>query len=257
MNPYALHLTATVWSIRDALSAVSGVIKDEAVTCVPIGFRGYTDASRGPRSITRLSALIHQREKTERAAWNHAQEREDITVNARAGIHRIGCTPAPVRPELLDLARTGAGRLAQALEDAAWIVASTRRNDPLRMPDGRTVSVAASPSEAYLRAALPGTPPETAAEVLGVLERFATGCWGTLHLDPPSMPLPGNPPCPCCEMRMLRVRCVGPRSAWTVVCAAGCTCAGTDCWCGMDELMPGTRHVWAWSCWYGQEQTAA
>jgi hypothetical protein len=44
---------------------------------------------------------------------------------------------------------------------------------------------------------------------------------------------------------MLRVETSGPRSAWIVVCTAGCRCLGPDCPCGMPTRAEDAGHAWA------------
>ena len=121
-------------ALTDALSTVDEAIRDEAIRDEAIRDEAITRVRvgppsaaprRGPRSIARLSALIHS-------------ERCDRVTNARAGIHQIGSTCAPVRAELLDLAHRAPGLVDEVATDAAWIVASS----PRRCVAGRCWSTA-------------------------------------------------------------------------------------------------------------------
>ena len=50
----------------------------------------------------------------------------------------------------------------------------------------------------------------------------------------------GNPDCPVCTVRLIRVR---PASG-LIVCTAGCRCAGDACVCGMLVKERGAPHIW-------------
>ena len=124
MHTNVLHAQTALHALADALGMVDEAIRDEAITRVRVGPPSAAPR-RGPRSIARLSALIHS-------------ERCDRVTNARAGIHQIGSTCAPVRAELLDLARRAPGLVDEVATDAAWIVASS----PCRCAVGRCSSTA-------------------------------------------------------------------------------------------------------------------
>ena len=238
IHPYFLRARAALWALTDALGAVSEAVQSEAITRVPLGppsATPRTEARRGPRSSARLAALLHD-------------ERADRIANERNGIHQIGATSAPVRAELLDLARRAPVLVDEVSTDAAWIVASSLRRRPLLvyghawLVAGRLVDE--HPAVAYLRVALAHAPRPVVEEVLAMLDREADVAWSTLRLVRPHMPMPGNPPCPCCDQRMLRVETSGPRASWAVTCGTGCVCAGDRCPCGMDIGVSGARHVW-------------
>lgn len=236
IHPHVLTLTSAAWALRDALSAISEAIESEAITRVRVGPPSAAPRPRrGPRSNARLSALIHA-------------EHADRITNERHGISQVGATRAPVRAELLDLARRGATLVDELATDAAWIVASSLRRRPL-LVYGAAWTITARPTGehpavAYLRVALPYAPPEVADEVLGQLDREADHAWSVLRLDRPHTLVPGNPPCPCCDQRMLRVETSGPRDTWVITCGARCVCAGDECPCGMGTRVPGVRHIW-------------
>ena len=238
IHPYVLRARAALWALRDALNAVPEAIRDEAITRVPIGppSSGQPRYARGPRSNARLSALLHD-------------ERADRVTNQRAGIQQIGVTSAPVRAELLDLARRAPVLVDELTTDAAWIIASSLRRRPL-LVYGHAWTLAARllvdehPAIAYLRVALPYAPPAVARDVLAVLDNEADTAWSTLRLDRPHTQVPDNPPCPACGTRMLRIETSGPRADWVVTCGAGCVCAGNGCPCGMPVRPEQARHIW-------------
>jgi len=246
-HPNVLHAQTALHALADALGMVDEAIRDEAITRVRVGPPSAAPR-RGPRSIARLSALIHS-------------ERCDRVTNARAGIHQIGSTCAPVRAELLDLAHRAPGLLAEVATDAAWIIASSLRRRPLLVYGHawRIVAAGEHPAVGYLRVALPCAPSAVAQEALAILDGAADHAWSVLRLDRPHMPMPGNPPCPCCDQRMLRVETSGPRNSWAVTCGARCECAGpvSECLCGMVERCAGVRHIWPLAAIWRAEQAEA
>lgn len=50
--------------------------------------------------------------------------------------------------------------------------------------------------------------------------------------------------CPACGVRLLYLQTAAPAACRSVVCAAGCRCAGEACTCGMDEPTAGVLHIW-------------
>jgi hypothetical protein len=95
-----------------------------------------------------------------------------------------------------------------------------------------------------LIAGIPDLLPGTAAIVARHLAdedawiRNATG-----HAQERSL-VPGEPPCPVCQVRRLEVQTAGPVEAWTVVCAEECRCTGTGCRCGVEGAVEGVAHIW-------------
>lgn len=78
-----------------------------------------------------------------------------------------------------------------------------------------------------------------------------------LYLPPDEQALPGNPPCPACRVRLLRVRTSAPdRSAWTAMCGGRCICTGQGCTCGMPVLAAGSEHIWRRADLYAALRTA-
>ncbi|MGC4891070.1 hypothetical protein [Micromonospora sp. DT227] len=126
------------------------------------------------------------------------------------------------------------------VDQAWWLLASATRNTP--MPTG--------PALAVISRLVPAADPNTADEVAGYLDRADRALRRTLRLGDDHWPIPGNPPCPGCGVRMLRARTSAPdSSAWPVICAAGCVCLGDTCGCGMDIRVKRTVHIWpaAWA----------
>ena len=230
-HPHVLTAQTALWALTDALSAIPGVIRAEATTRAKVGPR-QPSPRRGPRSLKRLSALIHD-------------ERAERIVTTRSGGQPDVAMPAPVRAELLDAPRVA----EEALTDSAWIIASSLRHRPL-LVYGRVWRLLATremPAPAgYLRIALPHAAPTIAREVAGILNAADLRVRTATHMPRPLAMLPGNPACPGCGQRMLRVETTAPdRTLWAVVCAARCVCAGDDCPCGMPVRERGCPHVWS------------
>ncbi|MFI5833198.1 hypothetical protein ACIA5A_05925 [Micromonospora sp. NPDC051300] len=126
------------------------------------------------------------------------------------------------------------------VDQAWWLLASATRDTP--MPTG--------PALAVMSRLIPACDPATAHEVTGYLDRADRALRRTLRLGDDHWPIPENPACPACGVRMLRARTSNPDSAqWPVICAAGCLCIGETCPCGMDVRQKRTVHIWpaAWA----------
>ncbi|SCL16407.1 hypothetical protein GA0074692_0022 [Micromonospora pallida] len=95
-----------------------------------------------------------------------------------------------------------------------------------------------------LIAGIPALLPGTAAIVARHLAdedawiRNAVGLYAERSL------VPGEPPCPVCQVRRLEVQTAGPVEVWTVVCAEQCLCTGQGCRCGLDGAVEGVAHIW-------------
>lgn len=125
------------------------------------------------------------------------------------------------------------------VDQARWLATSALRQQG--MPLG--------PALAALTRVIPDLDPATAAEVARYLDHADQAARRYLRIDNDHLPLPGNPKCPVCGVRMLRARRSNPdTSAWPVICAAGCLCTGDTCPCGMTARPKRTPHIWpaAW-----------
>lgn len=103
---------------------------------------------------------------------------------------------------------------------------------------------------ARLIAAIPSLAPSTSAHITAWVREADQRIRRALGMPADHAPLPGVP-CPHCGTRRLQACTAAPdRTAWTVVCAAGCHCTGTDCGC---TAVPGTTpaagvaHIWPWT----------
>jgi hypothetical protein len=93
--------------------------------------------------------------------------------------------------------------------------------------------------------AVPALQPGTALEVTRWAVEADERVRQALYLGPDRMPLVGVP-CPYCGTRRLEAQTSSwDRGCWTVVCAAGCTCTGPKCACGMPVRVLGVLHIWA------------
>jgi hypothetical protein len=125
-------------------------------------------------------------------------------------------------------------QVTEQAAQARWLVVSALRD---RAHTG--------PSLAVVAAGLPHVDPATAGDISRHLGQADTAIRRTLRIQPDHWPLPGNPPCPLCGVRLLRVQVSPSDSAdWTVVCTAGCRCRGDRCPCGMAITAQGVRHIW-------------
>jgi len=121
------------------------------------------------------------------------------------------------------------------VDQARWLATSALRHTG--MPIG--------PALAVLTRVIPDLAPDIAGEVARYLDHADKAARRTLRLGDDHLPLPGNPPCPACGVRMLRARRSAPNSAeWPVICAARCRCAGTPCPCGMETPTRRVEHIW-------------
>jgi hypothetical protein len=229
-HPLTLHALTALWALQSARGAIDGVIRDEAVQRTPIGPPAGTQ-TRSSGSLATFGQLLHQ-------------ERLDRVQAQQQGITQIGASPAPVRAELLDAERVA----LEAVVDAAWLVASALRRRPLLVYGAAWALWRAdewSRATAYLRLALPHCPPAGARDALEVLDSADAAVRSATRLDRPRRLVPGNPPCPRCHQRMLRIETSAPRrSDRVVVCTARCSCRGEDCTCGMEVRAAGVRHIW-------------
>ncbi|MEU7609536.1 hypothetical protein [Micromonospora sp. NPDC049204] len=127
------------------------------------------------------------------------------------------------------------------VDQAYWLCASSLRHGALTT----------GPALAVIGKAIAGLNPSTAGEVARYLADADQAARRTLGVDSDYWgPLPGNPPCPGCGVRLLRARTSAPTSGdWPIVCAAGCLCSGMACPCGMADRTPRVAHIWdsAWA----------
>lgn len=121
------------------------------------------------------------------------------------------------------------------VDQARWLATSALRHQ------GAPVG----PALTMLTRVIVDLDPATAHEVGRYLHHADTTARRALRLDVDHLPLPGNPPCPACGVRMLRARRSNPDTdAWPVICAAGCRCTGQGCPCGMGVRVRGVDHIW-------------
>jgi hypothetical protein len=87
--------------------------------------------------------------------------------------------------------------------------------------------------------------PDAAAAAGRSLDRRDAAARVALRVDRTRERLRGNPPCPGCGERLLRVESACPPAARVVVCTAGCQCTGQQtCPCGMPVRTEWAPHVW-------------
>lgn len=141
----------------------------------------------------------------------------------------------PVASALLTaVTRTGADRLEQLADRAngtlTWLAQrlhATGPGDPL----GRLLD------------AVPTLSPSTAADLARWVAERDEHIRQALDLAPALDALPGRA-CPSCGIRQLYLQTSAPAGQQTMICAAGCTCAGTGCTCGMPVKAAGVTHIW-------------
>jgi hypothetical protein len=230
-SPWVLQARTALWAVHQAVGLVPEAIRDEAVTRVETGPPAV--APRRTRTALAAMGVLLRQERWDR---EHGQ--------APAGTAPGGASPAPVRAELLD-----APALAMdAVVDAAWILASHLRRRPL-LVYGYAWRHASQSSEwgaahLYLRTAMQFAAPAVAGEICGLLEGADCAVRSALRIARDRRQVPGNPPCPCCGQRLLRIDTAPPRPEWTVTCTAGCRCTGEGCPCGMPAQVEQAPHVW-------------
>lgn len=225
-HPNVLHAHAAGHSLRRALRDLAEV-RDAETIPRPADRTGPT-----PRRAQAALARIAQAADDDRAArW------ETVAAGGRPDTP----SPMPVRPALLDAQRTA----DVDVDTAFWITASATRAHPLLRHDP-TWDVVGAGRLGYVLAALPGCDPGTAYAVAGLLRHADRAVRRAAGLgDPEAIPVPGNPACPSCSTRMLRIQTSSTRTGdWTVVCGAGCRCDGPHCACGMPTRARGARHIW-------------
>lgn len=122
----------------------------------------------------------------------------------------------PAAVAVLDRLRTGSqySRTADAARDAItegyWVVRSALRTQP-PIP---------GPVLVQLSRALVDVDPDTARDAAQHLQQADTALRRYLRIEPDWRPLDHNPPCPTCNVRMLRLWTSGPRDRWSVLCTA-------------------------------------
>lgn len=117
-------------------------------------------------------------------------------------------------------------RASEAVDQCRWLVLDALKTLPPDWDATRTLF-------ARLR------PPE-ARSCIAWLTPADTAIRRALYLPDDERPVPGNPDCPVCTVRLIRVR---PASG-LIVCTAGCRCAGEACVCGMLVKERGAPHIW-------------
>ncbi|MEU7843934.1 hypothetical protein AB0B39_23575 [Micromonospora sp. NPDC049114] len=135
-------------------------------------------------------------------------------------------------------------RIAETIRDdvdsARWLATSALRHTG--MPIG--------PALAVLTRIIGDLTPDVAGEVARYVDHADKAARRALRLGDDHWPIPSNPACPSCGVRMLRARRSAPDSAtWPVICGAGCQCTGTTCGCGMTVQVRRVAHIWpaAWA----------
>lgn len=185
-------------------------------------------------SVRRSTAALHQCIAS--AALDAADGLHGQTYGSR---HAVGGHGDGITTGLAQLGQAAHWRHVDArarehITQACWLA----RSDTGQPRDGRDL-------HAYLADALPAANPATARDIADHLTAADAAIRRTLRVGPDHWPLPANPPCPTCGVRMLRAVTSAPASRdWTVVCTAGCRCAGNDCPCGMDQPTDRVPHIW-------------
>jgi hypothetical protein len=94
-------------------------------------------------------------------------------------------------------------------------------------------------------AAIESVAPMTARDIAGWLRNADKRIRRVLLLEPDVSPVQGDPACPVCTVRMLRVQHSAPdHRDWTIVCGIACRCSGDTCPCDMDIRERGAPHIW-------------
>lgn len=207
-HPHQLHALAATWNVNDARTQLHTAVANERHEIVAEA-----------RTIAAAADVQGWRPVIGRGAGGH----DDPTARAALG-RAILDIPEPA-------VRTGRlGRLAIAT------------GDTLRWLADR-LGAAAHPDEiTRIRNAIPGLRPYLAERLTLWLTDIDTRIRRTLHLDPAEHVLAGLA-CPSCGVRQLYALTASP--APTIVCRAGCHCAGNTCTCGMPIRPAGATHIWA------------
>ena len=91
----------------------------------------------------------------------------------------------------------------------------------------------------------PDRRPSTARDAYAHLAAADKRIRAALHMPPDHLPMIGNPPCPGCGTRLLRIWTSAPDPRdHVVICTADCRCTNS-CGCGMDVRESGAPHVWS------------
>jgi hypothetical protein len=190
-----------------------------------------------------LWSLVASREQLRQAAVAEAQFRgvvqDDAGVRSPTyGTRGAGGHSDPVPDFLFARVRPNrAAQLAERITDTlAWLAGELCTNEPT---NARSLALV------RIQSTLPTLQPATAANLHRWLAEADQQIRTHLGLAPDRQPLPGTA-CPSCAVRQVYVQTSAPnRARWTIICAAGCTCAGETCTCGMLMRAEGVHHIWA------------
>lgn len=205
LHPHQLHAIAAAWSLTDARRQLDAAVERE-----------WLERRAESATMSASSAL---------QAWR--------PMVGRGGSGGYGdpvgrSTVGTLEPE------PRAGRLAKLAVSVsatlAWLA------DRLR------VSLTAPDPLYRLRWALPALRPSTAEQLQLWLAESEGRIRRAVHAVPVEHVVAGLA-CPSCGTRRLVALTAGP--VVSVVCRAGCTCAGDGCPCGMPIRATGVGHIWS------------
>lgn len=220
-HPHQLHAESSLWSLRAALRWLDEHRETVLIRRPQLGHR-----TTRPKTL----AELQQHDQLLR------QERAERAAGSLRGLKPSAGSPSPVPPGILDLQR----EVEEVLADVDQLLAYHHHRAPRHGPWPATTD-----SWDRRAADLADTTPGLAATIGQLLSQVDARVRAVCGVGPDRWPVPLSPPCPSCGIRRLRVQHSPPDSrAWTLVCAAGCRCAGDTCPCGMPVLEAGVAHIW-------------
>jgi hypothetical protein len=208
LHPHQLHALAAAWSLHDARGRLGAAMARERAAI----------AEATAESVTIAAASVLQ-------AWR--------PMVGRGGSGGHGDPVGRSAVDVLEpFVRTGPlARLAARTGDTMrWLA------DKLRA-GGRELDALDR-----IRFAVPAMVPWSAEQVTLWLAEADRRIRGAVHAEPAEHVVAGLA-CPSCGTRRLVALTAGP--VVSVVCRAGCTCAGDGCPCGMPVTAVGVGHIWS------------
>lgn len=134
--------------------------------------------------------------------------------------------PEPAAAAELDYLHALEARASEAVDQTRWIALDALGEVPDSWTGTRTALARLNANQA--RSCIAWLKPADAA-----IRR-------ALQLVDDVTPARGNPECPACTVRLMRVRA----ASRLIVCTAGCRCQGDTCPCGMPVRDRGAPHIW-------------
>lgn len=205
-DPHQLHALAALWSVH----------------------RAWTELRHARRAAA--SAAAEDDDRGTLQAWRPGVGRRGAPAGDQLAGAALGSATTATAGHYQQLAE----RVRLDIAQTVWLAASELGHTP-----------AGATMVEQLAGSIPQLGVRTCRDITSWLTGTDRAIRRALDLPPDLRRLPGNPACPVCTVRMLRVQASADDTAqWTVVCTVPCRCSGEGCPCGMPVRVRGVAHIW-------------